>query len=143
MMAAVRKQVSCGDFLRPRANFPSVARGRLFYSGIAMKDETVDLGIWDKLTRAVTFLLVVAVVVGIGYLCVPLMQQNERMRQRNLDLEAQIQREEDSARQLKASLDAQRSDPKSVERLAREKLGYAKPGEVVIRFQETSAPAAR
>lgn len=108
-----------------------------------MKDESVDLGIWDKLTRAVTFLLVVAIVVGIGYLCVPLIQQNERMRQRNLDLEAQIQREEDAARQLKASLDAQRSDPKSVERLAREKLGYAKPGEVVIRFQESSAQAAR
>jgi cell division protein FtsB len=110
---------------------------------IAMKDEAVDLGIWDKLTRVVTFLIVVAVAVGIAYLCVPLMQQNERMRQRNLDLEAQIQREEDSARQLKASLDAQRSDPKAVERLAREKLGYAKPGEIVIRFQENPAQAAR
>ncbi len=108
-----------------------------------MKDDSVDLGIWDKLTRAVTFLLVVAVVVGIGYLCVPLIQQNERMRQRNLDLEAQIQREEEAARQLKSSLDALRSDPKSLERLAREKLGYAKPGEVVIRFQEASAPTAR
>lgn len=109
-----------------------------------MKDESVDLGIWDKLTRAVMFLLVVAIVIGIGYLCVPLIQQNERMRQRNLELEAGIQREEDAARQLKASLDAQRSDPKAVERLAREKLGYAKPGEVVIRFQEptASAPAA-
>lgn len=109
-----------------------------------MKEEAVDLGIWDKLTRAVTFLLVAAVIVGIGYLCVPLIQQNERMRQRNLELETQIQREEDAGRQLKASLDAQRSDPKAVERLAREKLGYAKPGEVVIRFQEptTSAPAA-
>lgn len=107
-----------------------------------MKDETVDLGIWDKLTRAVMFLLVVAIVIGIGYLCVPLIQQNERMRQRNLELEAGIQREEDAARQLKASLDAQRSDPKAVERLAREKLGYAKPGEVVIRFQEPAAGAA-
>ncbi len=29
----------------------------------------------------------------------------------------------------------------AVERLAREKLGYAKPGEVVIRFQEPTASA--
>ncbi len=106
-----------------------------------MKEESVDLGIWDKLTRAVMFLLVAAVIAGIGYLCVPLIQQNERMRQRNLELETQIQREEDAGRQLKASLDAQRSDPKAVERLAREKLGYAKPGEVVIRFQEPTASA--
>ncbi len=108
-----------------------------------MKEETVDLGIWDKLTKAVLFLLVLSAVTGITLLCIPLIQQNERMRQRNLDLETQIQREEEAGRQLKASLDAQRSDPKSVERLAREKLGYAKPGEVVIRFQENSATAAR
>lgn len=107
-----------------------------------MKDESVDLGIWDKLTRAVLLLLVVAVTVGIGFLCVPLIQQNERMRQRNIEIEAQIQREEESARQLKAGLDAQRSDPKAVERLAREKLGYAKPGEVVIRFQEPASGAS-
>ncbi len=108
-----------------------------------MKEESVDLGIWDKLTRAVTFLLVLAVVVGIGFLCVPLMQQNERMRQRNLELETQIEREEDAARALKATLDAHRSDPRAIERLAREKLGYAKPGEVVIRFQETPASAVQ
>jgi len=110
---------------------------------IAMKEEAVDLGVWDKLTRVVVILIVVAAAIGIGYLCVPLIQQNERMRQRNLELEAQIQREEEAGRQLKVGLDAQRSDPKSVERLAREKLGYAKPGEVVIRFQENSASAGR
>jgi len=108
-----------------------------------MKEEAVDLGVWDKLTRVVVILIVVAAAIGIGYLCVPLIQQNERMRQRNLELEAHIQREEEAGRQLKVGLDAQRSDPKSVERLAREKLGYAKPGEVVIRFQENSASAGR
>ncbi|NBV23678.1 MAG: septum formation initiator family protein [Proteobacteria bacterium] len=105
-----------------------------------MKDESVDLGIWDKLTKVVLGLLVLAIVVGIISLCVPLIHQNERMRSRNLELEAQIQREEEIAKHSKASLDSQRSDPKAIERLAREKLGYAKPGEVVIRFQEP-APA--
>ncbi|PAW83916.1 MAG: hypothetical protein B9S33_12800 [Pedosphaera sp. Tous-C6FEB] len=101
-----------------------------------MKDESVDLGIWDKLTRVVVLLLCIAVAITIAYLCVPVIQKNARMRQTNLELETQIQREEEAARQLKASLDALRSDPRAVERLAREKLGYAKPGEVVIRFQE-------
>ena len=110
-------------------------------AAIAMKDESVDLGIWDKLTKVVLFLLVGSAIAGITFLCIPLIQQNERMRQRNLELDAHIQREEETSRQLKASLDAQRSDPKAVERLAREKLGYAKPGEVVIRFQEPVASA--
>ena len=78
-----------------------------------MKDESVDLGIWDKLTRVVLLLILVATTIGSGYLCAPLMQQNARMRQRNLELDAQVQREEDTARQLKASLDALRSDPKA------------------------------
>lgn len=127
--------------MKQSPHFSSVPSGHLFDSGIAMKDESVDLGIWDKLTKVVLFLLVASAIAGITFLCIPLIQQNERMRQRNLELEAHIQREEDSARQLKASLDAQRSDPKAVERLAREKLGYAKPGEVVIRFQEPVASA--
>ena len=118
----------------------SVPARCLVHCGIAnMNDESVDLGLWDKLTKVVLVLLVISVVAGIIALCVPLIQQNQRMRQRNLELETQIQREEETARHSKAALDAQRSDPKAVERLAREKLGYAKPGEVVIRFQEPVA----
>jgi cell division protein FtsB len=34
-------------------------------------------------------------------------------------------------------------DPKAVERLAREKLGFAKAGETVIRFEDAGAEARR
>ncbi|PYJ08831.1 MAG: hypothetical protein DME25_00405 [Verrucomicrobia bacterium] len=68
----------------------------------------------------------------------PLIKQNERYRQRILVLDNQIQKEEESGKQLRASIDTLRRDPKAVERLARERLGYAKPGETVIRFE---APA--
>ena len=96
----------------------------------------VDLGIWSKLTGAVIFLLLLA---GIGLVVVwylPQIRQNEHMRAEILRLDAQIQQEEETARKLKASIDALHHDPKTVERLAREKLGYAKPGETVIRFEE-------
>jgi cell division protein FtsB len=33
-------------------------------------------------------------------------------------------------------MDALKYDPKAVERLARERLGYAKPGETMIHFDE-------
>ena len=36
----------------------------------------------------------------------------------------------------KVAIDALRNDPETVERYAREKLGLARPGETVIRFEE-------
>src|SRR6516164_5880865 len=102
----------------------------------------VDLGIWDKLTGAVVFLLLVAgfCLVVIWYL--PLIRQNEHMRQEILKLDVQIQQAEENDRRLRASIDTFYRDPKTVERLARERLGYAKPGETIIRFDEpaTNAP---
>ena len=99
----------------------------------------VDLGIWGKLTRVVVFLLCVAglLVVALWYL--PLIKQNERMRRVVLQLDTQIAKVEESNRQLKASSEALRRDPKAVERLARERLGYAKPGETMIHFGEAAA----
>ena len=103
----------------------------------------VNLGIWDKLTRLVIFLLFVAGVRGLAVWYLPLIRQNEAMRKAILRLDAQIQKEEETARQLKSSIDSLRYNPKAVERLARETFGYAKPGETVIRFEVrgTNSPA--
>src|SRR5882757_7576968 len=96
----------------------------------------VDLGIWNKLTWAAIILAFIAGLMLVVGWYLPLIKQNERMRKEILVLSGQIQKEEKSARDLKASIDALRRDPKTVERLAREKLGYAKPGETVIRFEQ-------
>src|SRR2546429_9349661 len=98
----------------------------------------VNLGIWDKLTRLIVMLLLLAALLLIGYWYLPLIQRNERMRKDNLTLDAQIKKEDENQKRLKASIDAMR-DPRTVERLAREKLGYARTGETIIRFE---APAA-
>jgi cell division protein FtsB len=104
----------------------------------------VDLSIWDKLTRVVIFLLFIAglLLVAIWYL--PLIKTNERMRQEILRLDTLIQKEEETGKQLRASINALSKDPKTVERLVRERLGYAKAGEIVIRFEEPATnPASR
>jgi cell division protein FtsB len=103
----------------------------------------VDLGIWSKLTTAVICLLLVAGLCLVGVWYLPLIRQNEHMRQEMLKLDADIQHNEETARQLKAQIDALYRDPKTVERLARERLGYAKAGETVIRFEDTNAPTLR
>jgi cell division protein FtsB len=102
----------------------------------------VDLGIWGKLTRVVIFLVLVALLLGVGVWYLPLIQQNERMRKEVLRLEAQIQGEVETDKRLRASIEALRNEPKVVERLSRETLGYAKPGETVFRFEEPRTNAA-
>lgn len=96
----------------------------------------VNLSIWDKLTRVVIFLLFIAGILLVSLWYLPLIKKNERMRREILRLDTSIQKEEETGKQLRTSIEALRRDPKAVERLARERLGYAKPNEVVIRFEE-------
>src|SRR5689334_592239 len=97
-----------------------------------MKTMNVDLGIWDKLRKLVLFLILLAAVVGIVVWYLPLVRQNEATRREILNKERQIKRAEEQGRQLESSIRAMRTDPRAVERVAREKLGYIKPGEVRI-----------
>jgi len=95
----------------------------------------VDLGIWSKLTKVVVGLVVLSFLLLIGMCYLPLIHQNERMRREILRLDAQLQKEEEKSKQLKAEIEALRNDPKTIERLTREKLGYARPDETVVRFE--------
>jgi len=96
----------------------------------------VDLGIWDKLSRVVIFLLFVAGLLGIGMSYLPLIGQNERIRKSTASLEEQIRKEDEITKRMKAAIDALCHDPRAVERLVRESWGFAKPGETVIKFEE-------
>jgi cell division protein FtsB len=98
----------------------------------------VNLGIWDKLTKLAVFLLFMLGVAGVALWYFPLIKQNERMRQDLLKLEAKIKIEQERERALRSSFEAVRNNPKTIERLARANLGYAKPGEIVIRFEGPS-----
>ena len=94
----------------------------------------VNLGIWDKLTKLIVLLLLLAAVLGVALWYFPLIRHNERLRKEILALEAELRKEEEVQKRLKVSIEAL-SDPRTVERLAREKLSYAKPGETIIRFE--------
>ena len=105
----------------------------------------VDTGIWGKLTRVVIVLLVIALLGIIWQWYLPLIKQNERMRRTTLILDNNIQVEEANQKQYKASIDTLRYDTNAIERLARERLRYAKPGETVIVFEPpvTNSASAR
>ena len=99
----------------------------------------VNLGIWSALTWAAIMLGFIAGLMLMVEWYFPLIKQNERMRKEILALSNQIKKEEQTRDGLKASIDALKHDPKTIERQAREQLRYAKPGETVIRFDESGA----
>jgi cell division protein FtsB len=95
----------------------------------------VDLGIWSWLSQAVIVLVVIAVLSLIGMTYLPLIRQNENYRREIDRLDIAIQKQQEVSKELKSEIESLRNDPKTVERLARERLGYAKPDETVIRFE--------
>ena len=95
--------------------------------------------IWDVLTKFVLFLLFVAAGVMIFFWYLPLIQQNQRMRRDILVLEGEIRTEEKLKKSLKAHTDAILSDPRTVERLARERLVYARTNETIFVFDAPKA----
>ncbi len=100
----------------------------------------VNLGIWDKLNRLVVMLLFVAGLLGVFFWYLPLIERNKRYRAEILDLDAQIQDQLRIQHRQKAAILAVQNDPRTIERLVREKLGYAKTNETVIRFEAPVTP---
>lgn len=94
----------------------------------------VDVGIWGKLTKVVVGLIVAAGLVAVTLVYLPEIKTNERYRKDIMRLEDQIQKEEAINKQTRAQIESMRN-PEVVARLARERLGYAKPDETVIVFE--------
>ena len=82
----------------------------------------VNLGIWSKLTKLAWLLLCIAFILAVGVWYLPLIRQNERMRQRVFQIDTQIKKAEELNKSLGSSVNASLTDPKTVERLARETL---------------------
>jgi cell division protein FtsB len=95
----------------------------------------VNLGIWSWLTQVIVALVAIAALLLIGIAYLPVIQENEQMRRRIDTLDSELQKQKEESKHLQAELDALRTDPKTVERLAREQLDYAKPDETVVHFE--------
>lgn len=95
-----------------------------------------DSRVADFLSRLVVLMLVLAGLAGVFGWYLPLIQDNQRLRQEIAQQELRIQglREEINALSLRLVLSQE--DPETVERLARENLGYAAPGETIVRFED-------
>lgn len=113
-------------------------------SGSADSPARVDLGLFGWLNRLMLGLIVVALIALIVLKYLPLLRKNEAM---NLELQMkteEVQRLEAEALRRQVRNEQLRSDPRTNEREAREKLGLARPDEQVIKFEgEPAAPPRR
>ena len=96
--------------------------------------------VWRWLHRGLVFVLFVSAVVLTGVWYLPLIRDNASLRRAHLRLEQEVRLEQEKARQKHAAIEALRNDPMTIERLAREKLGLARPGETVVHFTGPGAP---
>lgn len=74
--------------------------------------------------------------VAIGYLFWPQFAQFEKLKKDDKRLRLRIEAEERKNVQLRKEEQSLRTDPEYVEKVAREKLGLIKPGEVIYKFDE-------
>ena len=100
------------------------------------------MNVWDNLTRVILFLIFGAFLLLVVVWYAPVIKQNERMRKEKLELDGKIASEVEVSKKLDAQTKALQ-DPRTVERLARERLSYAKPGEIVIHFEQPQTNGAQ
>ncbi len=89
----------------------------------------------NSVPKAAIFLVIVSIIIMIGVCYFPEMRKNKGMREKIIQLDEQIKKEELTEKELRGYIDALRNDPKTIERLLREN-GFARPGETVFRFEK-------
>jgi cell division protein FtsB len=93
------------------------------------------MNVWDRLSYFVVALLVLATLAGVFFWYLPLFQTNTQLRKQIYVLDVKILEQERLNRQLRSSIEAAQKDTRTVERLAREKLSFARTNETVFRFE--------
>ena len=98
------------------------------------------MNVW-KFIQRICLIASVGLVVGIVLrLYLPMIEEQKRLRAQAETLRQDIQREAEQLRQLKRKQEKLQEDPTFVEKIAREDLNYAKPGETIFRFVDEEKP---
>jgi cell division protein FtsB len=90
----------------------------------------------DFLSRLVLLVLVLSGVVAVFLWYFPLIQKNQNLRKEIGEQEARITDLQREISSMRRQLTLFEGNSNTVERSLRENLGYARPGEYVVRFEE-------
>lgn len=95
----------------------------------------VDYGWFSVLTKIAYVLFFFAFLACLAYYYIPLIKKSRAFER---ELEAKqyaLKQEEELNARLKREIDLLKKDPEYVEKVARDKLGYAREGETIYRFE--------
>ncbi len=88
---------------------------------------------WSLIYRFVWIALAVLLLAGMGFMFVPLIQQDREFQRREAQLTETIEQHEQEIRQLRIKQERFQTDPDFVERIAHD-MGLIKPNEFIFRF---------
>ena len=92
------------------------------------------MNIWTTITQISKVSLVLLAISLIAHFFYPKYTLYRDLQRRESELREGVRLEEDMLQLLKTKQERLRNDPRFVEKIAREELGLAKPGETVFKF---------
>ena len=98
------------------------------------------MNVWKVIQRLCLLASVLLLAGIVVRLFMPLIDRQKELRARQEELRKDIQRSGEQLRMLKLKQEKLQTDPRFIEKIAREDLGYAKPGETVFRFVDEENP---
>ncbi len=98
------------------------------------------MNVWKFTQRICLIAAVLLLVLIVLRLFLPLIERQRQLRGEKELVEQDIQKEAERLRMLKLKQEKLQEDPGFIEKIAREDLGYAKPGETVFRFVDEEEP---
>jgi cell division protein FtsB len=96
---------------------------------------------WSKWDRLLVAVLASTLVLALVFLFFPLLRQRQTLVSQIGRLDRELLAQEQRGRQLSREIEALQQDRAYIERVAREKLNLAAPGETIFQFG-TSTPAS-
>lgn len=103
------------------------------------------MNFWVMIYRAGWAALAVLVAIMLSAIFVPQIKQYHELRRKEAAIQDDLRLEEEILQHLKEQQEKLQTDPRFVEKVAREELGFAKPGETVFKFvdeEPQTRPAA-
>jgi cell division protein FtsB len=92
------------------------------------------MNFWVLIYRIGWIALAILLVIAVTSMFLPQIKQYQELRRKEAVLQEDIRLEEDMMKHLKDQQQRLQTDPRFVEKIAREEFGFAKPGETVFKF---------
>lgn len=99
-------------------------------------EANTPMNIWTLAYRIGLFLIAVLIVIGAVAVFSPQIGRYRELRRKEAVLQEEIRLEQEILRHLQEQQQRLMTDPRFVEKVAREELRYVKPGETVFKFVE-------